>query len=460
MFKPIVTFVLLSILPLLSSCAGTNQITRATSNPVELRAFVGIYQPFAHAGFYVEISEHNGELYAQGKNQDKAVLVRDSATSFYILNQLRIVFKLYKQDQIREFLLEQNGAEYLFTKREVLLNNRTNQTEFQNSYPSVFNGNGPHSKYDEIDYLSENEKAYKSYTIVSRGSDDIDRTLGYDYQEFMIKPDFAALQASRESSITWLGHASFLIKMPDGSSLLTDPVFDEFDGFIGSLSHLLFDEFERVAPSVVNEKDVDYVNAVLISHNHYDHLSLSTIKNLGNNIKYFVPLNVDDEFPNKFKKVFEMDWYTTNKLNQNLIHFVPAHHYSGRGIFDGNESLWGGWIIESKGKKIFFSGDTGYSPIFKDIANKYGEMDLCLMATVAYAFDGRDIHMAPEDALRAADQLGCKTFIPWGYGTWATGYEHVLEPLRRLKQAMAENNYNFELKILKMGETHISATQD
>ena len=333
------------------------------------------------------------------------------------------------------------------------IHQRADVSEFNNIYPSTFLGKGPHSKYDQVDYLLESERAFKSYTVVSRGNMDFDRVLGYDYRNFMVKPDIKTLKFSKIPSVTWLGHASFLLKLSDGTSLLTDPVFGDFDGIIGSLSHFLFDEFERIAPSVVSASELDFVDAVLVSHNHYDHFNMETIGQLGPNINYYVPLNFENYFTDNFSHVYAMDWYTGRQLNQNKVHFVPAHHYSGRSFFDENETLWGGWVVESNNLKIYFSGDTGYTPIFKDIVAKYGEMDVCLMAIVAYAFDGRDIHMAPEDALKSADELGCKTFIPWGYGTWATGYEHVLEPLRRLRHAMIDNHYQFEIVELKMGET-------
>ncbi|NQY36636.1 MAG: MBL fold metallo-hydrolase [Alteromonadaceae bacterium] len=329
----------------------------------------------------------------------------------------------------------------------------TELSEFNNIYPSTFLGMGPHSKYDQVNYLADNEKAFKSYTVVSRGKNDLDRTLGYDYRDFMVKPDIESIKLSNMPSVTWLGHGAFLMKLSDGTSLLTDPVFGDFDGIIGSLSHFMFDEFERIAPSVVTTSELDFVDGVLISHNHYDHFSMEAIEQLGANINYYVPLNFESYFADDFNKVYEMDWYTSRQFNLSKVHFVPAHHYSGRGYFDKNETLWGGWVVESNDLKIYFSGDTGYTDIFKDIVAEYGKMDVCLMATVAYAFDGRDIHMAPEDALKAADELGCSIFIPWGYGTWATGYEHVLEPLRRLRHAMKDKQYQFKIVELKMGET-------
>ncbi len=445
---------ILSLL-LLISCSGVINDTPSVNSmhPLHPKSFVGIYVQYPHAGYKIEVSEQAGRFYAQGTGQNKAELVKDSQLDFHIGSELFFEFNQSIDGNIESFVVEQNGQKSHFTKESILLKNSVNRKFFQNIYPSTFIGDGPHSKYDKVDYLKSTEKAYKSHTIVSRGKDDIDRTLGFDYHDFTVNTDFETLRTSKESSITWLGHASFLIKTGNGDTFLTDPVFGSFDGFLGWLSHLLFDEFERISPSVVSASDVDYVDGVLISHNHYDHFSPSTIEKLGNKIQYFVPLNFSDYFASSYDKITEMDWYNQQKLKNSIVHFVPAHHYSGRGAFDDQETLWGGWIIESNERKIYFSGDSGYTPIFKDIAKRYGPMDICLMAVAAYAYDGRDIHMAPEDALKAADELGCSTVIPWGYGTWATGYEHVLEPLRRLRHAMADNQYDFKIVELKMGES-------
>jgi L-ascorbate metabolism protein UlaG (beta-lactamase superfamily) len=117
-----------------------------------------------------------------------------------------------------------------------------------------------------------------------------------------------------------------------------------------------------------------------------------------------------------------------------------------------NQTLWGGWLFEWNKHRVYFAGDSGYSAVFKDIKERLGEIEICLMPISAWF--QRNWHFAPEDAIRAAQDLGCKTFIPWGYGTWIISYEHILEPLRRLQYAWDKMRpENMELRILKMGET-------
>jgi L-ascorbate metabolism protein UlaG (beta-lactamase superfamily) len=148
-----------------------------------------------------------------------------------------------------------------------------------------------------------------------------------------------------------------------------------------------------------------------------------------------------------------MDWYTRDRLGDLTITFLPANHRSGRSMHVKNQNLWGGWLFEWKGYRIYFAGDTGYSDLFKDIRRRYGEMDVCMMPITAWF--QRHWHFAPEDAVMAAQDLGCKTFIPWGWGTWILGFEHMLEPPRRLQYAWDQMRpENMELRMLKMGETY------
>ena len=252
--------------------------------------------------------------------------------------------------------------------------------------------------------------------------------------------------------ITWLGHACFLIQFPDGTHILTDPVLGEMDGAAGFTANVLdADTFKRVSPPVVSPSQLDFVNAVAISHNHYDHLSFNTLDELGQDVRYFVPLGDERYFSSEYENLAPMDWYTSQNAGEVEVAFVPATHYAGRSFFDHRESLWGGYVFKNNGTSIYFAGDTGYSTVFKEIHEQYGDMDVCLMPISAYFF--RAVHLAPEDALQAAEDLGCKAVIPWGYGTFILGHEHVYEPLRRLEEAQKRMQPSSPVHVLKMGET-------
>jgi N-acyl-phosphatidylethanolamine-hydrolysing phospholipase D len=145
------------------------------------------------------------------------------------------------------------------------------------------------------------------------------------------------------------------------------------------------------------------------------------------------------------------DWDGKRMRYKNL--FPPAYGYLEETEYEMNHRLWGGWLFEWNDYRIYFAGDTGYSAVFKDITNREGEVDICLMPISAWF--QRHWHFAPEDALRAAEDLECKVLIPWGWGTWIMSFEHILDPPRRLRYAWARMQpQNMELRILKMGETY------
>ena len=264
-------------------------------------------------------------------------------------------------------------------------------------------------------------------------------------------------------TVRWLGHASFLIQTANNTSLLLDPVSDQFDWPV-DWAFRLSDGFFRNPPAWPNDKELQQVDAVLYSHVHYDHFNKADINALGTQPHYLVPLNFAEHFPSGGYHITEMAWFANTPLNDLTIHFVPANHFSSR-IWvpylyeDQNKTLWGGWIIEQGGKRLFFAGDTGYSPHFKQIQQRYGDMDVCLLPIASYYHpqDGdwyRYVHTTPEDALIAAQELGCKVMIPWGYGnaSWKMGDISSHSPLLRLLHMQQEMNATTPLLILNEGD--------
>lgn len=265
-------------------------------------------------------------------------------------------------------------------------------------------------------------------------------------------------------TIRWLGHASFYINSPDGNNLLIDPVSEQFDWPV-NWAFRLSSGFNRQDPQWPTLNEIANTDAVMYSHIHYDHFNKDDIGRIGNSSEYYVPLGFAEHFPENGYKINEMTWFSTKQQGDLNISFVPAHHFSSR-IWvpylyeDSNKSLWGGWVIENQGKRIFFAGDTGYSSHFKDIQQRYGDMDICLLPIASYYHQEngewyRYVHTTPEDALTAAKELNCKVMIPWGYGnaSWKMGDHSSHSALLRLLHMHKEMESKIPLYILNEGES-------
>ncbi|KGJ95748.1 MBL fold metallo-hydrolase [Thalassotalea sp. ND16A] len=264
-------------------------------------------------------------------------------------------------------------------------------------------------------------------------------------------------------SIRWLGHASFYIESPDGSTLLLDPVSGQFDWPV-NWAFRISEGFNRQAAVWPSEEEIANIDAVLYSHIHYDHFNKDDIEKIGPDTEYYVPMGFAEHFPADGYRINEMAWFSTASMGELAIHFVPAHHFSSRVwvpyIYeDDDATLWGGWVVEYKNQRIFFAGDTGYSQHFKDIQQRYGDMDVCLLPIASYFHQEygawyRYVHTTPEDALTAAKELNCKVMIPWGYGnaSWKMGDLSSHSALLRLLHMHKEMASTIPLHILNEGE--------
>jgi L-ascorbate metabolism protein UlaG (beta-lactamase superfamily) len=301
-----------------------------------------------------------------------------------------------------------------------------------------------------MDFLSSEERKPIERGFIDFAYSGIDKIHGFDYSSLIHSN--IEVKEQDYGHITWLGHASFLIQQTNGDALVTDPVFEEFDGY-GWLGSQLIDSLKRLGSAPIKSEQLNFVSGVMISHNHYDHLNNDSLNGFSEDTSLYIPLDNADDVDFTQGPVIEMDWYTQAQHQSTIINFLPANHTSNQGILDRDESLWGSWLMQDGNYSVYFAGDTGYSPIFKDIHEKFGDIDVCLMPIVAYPGGARWMHLSPEEAIKAAQDMGCKVFVPWGYGTWALGYEHVNEPLRRLAKAVEDIKPDFIVKPLKIGES-------
>ncbi|WKD22180.1 MBL fold metallo-hydrolase [Pseudoalteromonas sp. KG3] len=265
-------------------------------------------------------------------------------------------------------------------------------------------------------------------------------------------------------TVRWLGHAGFMIKTPNGQQVVFDPVKEQFDSPV-DLAFRLASGFYRKPGDWLTNDELKNLAAVMYSHLHYDHFNKADIEEIGNQPRYLTPHGMADNFPTGGFNISEMAWYASTKIDDLTIHAVPAHHFSSRILVpfiyeDNDKASWNGWLLEQNGKTLFFAGDTGYSQHFKDIQQKYGEIDICLMPIASYYSEDngkwyRYVHTTPEDALTAAQELNCKVMIPWGYGnsSWQMGDHSSHSPLLRLLHMYDEMDSQIPLYIFNEGES-------
>jgi len=252
--------------------------------------------------------------------------------------------------------------------------------------------------------------------------------------------------------ITWIGHATFLIKLGH-TTIITDPVFSKNAG------PLMFGP-KRYTEPALKLNEIPKTDLFLLTHNHYDHQDMSTIRRYPfKDSKVLVPLKLGKYFTrNKFKDVSELDWYEEIIFNDIKITLLPAVHWSKRTFIDTNKTLWGNFLIEYKGKKIFFACDTGYGNIYKELGKKYGPIDLIMINIGAYdfrpMFDKSIYHTTPEEALNVARDLKSKKVLATHWGTFVLSLEPIMEPPKRFKKNAEKFGYKKEEAIVfKIGET-------
>ena len=250
--------------------------------------------------------------------------------------------------------------------------------------------------------------------------------------------------------IAWIGHATFLIKLGE-TTIITDPVFSKNAG------PLIFGPKRYVEPAIPL-KEIPKTDLFLLTHNHYDHQDMSTIRGFPyKDAKVLLPLKLGKYFK-RYKDVNEMDWYDEIKINDDLkITLLPAVHWSKRSLTDTNKTLWGNFLIEYKNKKIFFSCDTGYGNIYKELGNKYGPIDLTMINIGAYdfrpMFEKSIYHTSPEEALNVAQDLKSKKVLGTHWGTFVLSLEPIMEPPVRFKDNAENYGFNKEDAIVfKIGE--------
>ncbi|MGK2914280.1 MAG: MBL fold metallo-hydrolase [Porticoccaceae bacterium] len=258
--------------------------------------------------------------------------------------------------------------------------------------------------------------------------------------------DGRALRKATRDALTWIGHASFLIQL-GGKSALIDPVLSQALGGVVK---------RNMAPGL-NWPALPSIDVVLVTHNHRDHMDMPTLNKLGADPVYVVPQGLGRYFERAgLRRVVEMGWWEQRDIEGLNITFVPAEHWSRRGLFDVNDSWWGGYVIERGGLRVYHSGDTAWFDGFADIGARCGDIQAAMLPIGAYAprWFMRSQHMDPADAVRAFAALGASKFVAMHWGTFKLTDEHLGEPPELLRHIwQAENRANEAVAIPAIGET-------
>jgi len=237
-----------------------------------------------------------------------------------------------------------------------------------------------------------------------------------------------------DGAVTFVGHATFLIQTRIGN-VLTDPMWSMRAGPFGLLGP------RRVRRPGVAFEDLPRIDVVLLSHGHYDHLDLPTLRRLA---RRFDPLVVSPLGHGKLvrstgiKRVTELDWWEETAHGDLRFALTPAQHFSARTPWDRNRALWGGFVIMAEGRKIYFAGDTAYASFFPEIRRRFAPFDLTLLPIGAYEprWFMRAVHMNPEESVRAHVELGSPPTIAMHFGTFQLTPEGIDEPVHALERGL------------------------
>lgn len=236
-----------------------------------------------------------------------------------------------------------------------------------------------------------------------------------------------------QAEITWFGHSAFLLQI-NGKNILLDPMFGKSASPIPNVGPKRFSD---KLPATIEQ--LPHIDAVLISHDHYDHLDYGSIKKLGGKTTmFFVPLGLAAHLLKwgiQPKQITELDWWDERDFEGFSFACAPSRHFSGRTLTDRFATLWCSWAIRTNDASVFFSGDSGYGPHFEQIGTKYGPFDLTLLECGQYDSHWPSIHMTPEQTIKAHLGLRGKRMIPMHWGAFTLALHSWTEPVERVLKA-------------------------
>eukprot|EP01114_Cavostelium_apophysatum_P020649 TRINITY_DN6979_c0_g1_i1.p1 TRINITY_DN6979_c0_g1~~TRINITY_DN6979_c0_g1_i1.p1 ORF type:complete len:375 (-),score=23.47 TRINITY_DN6979_c0_g1_i1:43-1095(-) len=256
----------------------------------------------------------------------------------------------------------------------------------------------------------------------------------------VLRPDFKILSNPDEErlTVTWLGHASTLVQM-EGINFLTDPVYGQ------RASPVSFAGPKRYRDPPCKLDELPPISFIVISHDHYDHLDIEVVRHYANSVHWFVPLGLKKWFAScGVTNVTELNWWESATFAEVQVVCLPAQHWSKRTVTSSKTTLWSGWAVIGKKKRVYYAGDTGYCSVFKTIGEVYGPFDFSMIPIGCYT--PREFmkaqHIDPEEAVTIHQEIKSRFSLGVHWGTYAMGvssrYEPEDEPPQKLAEALSK----------------------
>lgn len=249
-----------------------------------------------------------------------------------------------------------------------------------------------------------------------------------------VKPDLNAFLApSDDTKLIWFGHSSFLLNM-SGTIIMVDPMFSKVASPLGLIG-------QRFQPPVLSLEELPPIDIVLLSHDHYDHLDMGSIRYFADkDISFVAPLGLSSHLRRwgvPETQIVEKDWWETHVIDDVEFIAAPSQHFSGRDGIKNNSTLWASWIIRNETSNLYFSGDSGFDTHFKTIGERYGPFDLALVEDGQYNPRWPAVHLFPEEAAKASVDLKATRAMPVHWGMFELSYHAWHDPITRFSKALA-----------------------